>query len=163
MNTSSRNYPALRSARSQREMVNEDRPSSSGGGGAVMDSSQEVSDSAREGADNAGEGAESGMISINVKLLGGGDFAMDVDRNIAISDLKTRVRERTEVEEVRSSVQFRRDVFFFSVCCGCRVRDGCCFSSDVYAPHIVSRGAENISFLYQDSVRGKYYCTLRIV
>lgn len=82
-------------------MVEEDRPPPpSSGSSAVMDDSLEVSDSSREGVDSDEEGADSGMISINIKLLGGGDFAMDVDRNIAVSDLKTRVRERTEVEEV---------------------------------------------------------------
>lgn len=47
-----------------------------------------------------GRGDDSAAITINVKSLCGDDFQMAIPRDIVVSDLKTRIRERVHVEEV---------------------------------------------------------------
>lgn len=46
------------------------------------------------------QGDSNTLITIHVKSLRGEDFEMTVPRDVQVSDLKTRVRERTGVEEV---------------------------------------------------------------
>ena len=43
------------------------------------------------------------IVTVNIKTLNGPDFELAVARNVLVSELKTKVRERTDVEEVRSS------------------------------------------------------------
>lgn len=101
-------------------MSDEDAPPASG----VVDSGAVEGGQESSGVDGGGGGAAgddsgaSGMISINVKLLGGNDFVMEVDRHIAVLELKTRIRERTEVEEVSQLAQAVTYVLFvLSVAC----------------------------------------------
>lgn len=60
----------------------------------------EVSSSPRSdgGGDDA---AASPTLTINIKTLNGPDFELSVGRHAPVSELKTRVRERTNVDEVR--------------------------------------------------------------
>lgn len=56
-----------------------------------------------------GDGGEEGQdsstaIKIKVKSLNGADFDMEIPRDILVSELKTKVRERTEVDEVQYQV-----------------------------------------------------------
>lgn len=49
-----------------------------------------------------------GIVTINVKTLNGPDFELAVSRNVLVSELKSRVRERTDVDEVRGGRVFSR-------------------------------------------------------
>lgn len=58
------------------------------------------SDDMPAGGDSGGEVQDSTAINIKVKSLNGADFEMEIPRDILVSQLKTRVREQTEVDEV---------------------------------------------------------------
>lgn len=64
-------------------------------------SEQSNSDRTSSGTEDA---SSANMISVNIKFLRGNDFVMDVQRDITVFALKTRVRQRTEVEEVSTEV-----------------------------------------------------------
>lgn len=98
-------------------MANENAPAgrdvslalSAAGVGVGEGSEQSSSDGASPSTEDE---TSSNTISVNIKLLGGNDFVMDVHRDITVSALKTRVRQRTDVEEVspktkRSCVWYR--------------------------------------------------------
>lgn len=41
------------------------------------------------------------VVTVNIKTLNGPDFELAVKQNVLVSELKTKVRERTDVDEVR--------------------------------------------------------------
>ena len=52
------------------------------------------------------------VVTVNIKTLNGPDFELAVERNVLVSDLKAKVRERTDVEEVRQYKAQAFQIFF---------------------------------------------------
>lgn len=76
----------------------------------------ESSDSASAAADAGAAGAADApaapaIVTVNIKTLNGPDFELAVARNVLVSELKTKVREQTDVEEVR-----KRETTIYVLC-----------------------------------------------
>lgn len=67
-----------------------------------------AAEGAAEGATNTPPGDDMStspppaIVTVNIKTLNGPDFELAVGRNELVSELKTKVRERTDVDEVRA-------------------------------------------------------------
>lgn len=53
------------------------------------------------------------VVTVNIKTLNGPDFELAVKRNVLVSELKTKVRERTDVDEVRFELFMCFTYFFY--------------------------------------------------
>lgn len=47
------------------------------------------------------------VVTVNIKTLNGPDFELAVKQNVLVSELKTKVRERTDVDEVKFKIFMR--------------------------------------------------------
>lgn len=60
----------------------------------------EEENNAANGSDGAAAAAAAGAVTVNIKTLNGPDFELAVGRDELVSELKTKVRQQTNVDEV---------------------------------------------------------------
>ncbi|CAM9476222.1 unnamed protein product [Scytosiphon promiscuus] len=58
----------------------------------------------------ASEGASASAITVNIKTLNGADFELSVDTQELVSELKTKIRRQTDVDETRQRLIYRGKV-----------------------------------------------------